>query len=72
MATDEDLTVTTTTQRLEYLVVPLDDAGGIQQPAAGLRSDRLNGLGSQGWELVGLKRGDPVTPPVVLLRRPVG
>ena len=37
-----------------------------------LQSDRLNELDSLGWELIGLKRGDLVTPPVALLRHPVG
>jgi hypothetical protein len=32
---------------------------------AGLQSDRLNELDSLGWELIGLKRGDLVAPPVV-------
>jgi hypothetical protein len=34
---------------------------------------RLNQLGSQGWEAVGLslKRGDLVAWPVVLLKRPL-
>jgi hypothetical protein len=39
-----------------------------------LASDRLNELGSQGWEAVGLtlKKGDLVAWPVVLLKRPIG
>jgi hypothetical protein len=72
MATGEALTATTTRQRWEYLYVPLDDAGGPKQQTAGWQSDRLNRLALQGWELASLKRGDVVTPPLVLLRRPVG
>jgi hypothetical protein len=58
----------------EYLVVPLQEAGGIKRGSAAVRPDRLNELGSQGWEAVGLtlKRGDLVAWPVVLLKRPVG
>jgi hypothetical protein len=39
-----------------------------------LRPDRLNELGAQGWEAVGLslKKGDLIAWPVVLLKRPVG
>jgi hypothetical protein len=61
-------------QRWEYLVVPLEDAGKIKKKSADLRPDRLNGLGSEGWEAVGLtlKRGDLIAWPVVLLKRPVG
>ena len=60
--------------RWEYLVVPLETAGGLKKKSADLRPDRLNELGSQGWEAVGLslKRGDLVAWPVVLLKRPVG
>jgi hypothetical protein len=61
-------------QKWEYLVVPLQNAGGLRKKSADLRPDRLNELGSQGWEAVGLtlKRGDLVAWPVVLLKRPVG
>ena len=61
-------------QRWEYLVVPLKDAGRLKKDSADLRPDRLNELGSQGWEAVGLtlKQGDLVAWPVVLLKRPVG
>ena len=61
-------------QHWEYLVVPLEDAGGLKKKSADLRPDRLNELGSQGWEAVGLtlKRGDLVAWPVVLLKRRVG
>ena len=60
-------------QRWEYLVVPLEEAGKIKKRSADLRPDRLNELGSQGWEAIGLtlKRGDLVAWPVVLLKRPV-
>ncbi len=56
----------------EYLVVPLDQAGGLKKKGD-LRPDHLNELGAQGWEAVGLtlKKGDLVAWPVVLLKRPV-
>jgi len=62
-----------TLTKWEYLVVPLDDAGGLKKHAD-LAPDRLNELGSQSWEAVGLslKKGDLVAWPVVLLKRPVG
>jgi hypothetical protein len=74
MATTEAVTARTNLQEWEYLVVPLEDAGGLRKNAAGLAPDRLNELGLQGWEAVGLtlKRGDLVAWPVVLLKRPVG
>jgi hypothetical protein len=74
MTTSEALTARTTRQQWEYLVVPLENAGGLNKHAAGLAPDRLNELGSQGWEAVGLmlKRGALVAWPVVLLKRPVG
>jgi hypothetical protein len=58
----------------EYLVVPLEDAGRLKKKSADLSPDRLNELGSQGWEAVGLtlKKGDLIAWPVVLLKRPVG
>lgn len=58
----------------EYMVVPLENAGGIKKNSDGLRPDRLNALGADGWEAVGLslKRGDLVAWPVVLLKRLVG
>jgi hypothetical protein len=61
-------------QQWEYLVVPLEDAGKIKKNDAELTPERLNKLGSDGWEAVGLtlKRGDLVAWPVVLLKRPVG
>ena len=74
MATGGALTVPTNVQEWEYLVVPLEDAGGLKKNSAGLAPDQLNELGLQGWEAVGLtlKRGDLVAWPVVLLKRPVG
>ena len=60
-------------QRSEYLVVPLEEAGKVKKRSGGVRPDRLNELGEQGWEAVGLtlKRGDLVAWPVVLLKRPL-
>ena len=57
----------------EYMVIPLEDAGGLKKRSAGMHPDRLNELGAEGWEAVGLtlKRGDLVAWPVVLLKRPV-
>ena len=57
----------------EYRIVPLESAGGLKKKSDDLVPDRLNELGSQGWEAVGLtlKRGDLVAWPVVLLKRPV-
>ena len=62
------------TQKWEYLLVPLDEAGGVKKRSEGLVPDRLNELGADGWEAVGLslKKGDLVAWPVVLLKRPVG
>jgi hypothetical protein len=58
----------------EYLLVPLDEAGGVKKRSDGLVPDRLNALGADGWEAVGLslKKGDLVAWPVVLLKRPIG
>ena len=58
-------------QRWEYLVVPLKDAGDLKKGSEGLSPARLNELGADGWEAVGLslKRGDLVAWPVVLLKR---
>lgn len=60
-------------QKWEYLLVPLDDAAGVKKGSSGLSPDRLNDLGAEGWEAVGLslKRGDLVAWPVVLLKRPL-
>ena len=61
-------------QKWEYLLVPLEEAGGLKKRSDGLVPDRLNELGADGWEAVGLslKKGDLVAWPVVLLKRPVG
>jgi hypothetical protein len=58
----------------EYLVVPLEEAGALKKREAPLEPGRLNELGRQGWEAVGLtlKKGDLVARPVVLLKRPIG
>lgn len=60
-------------QKWEYVVVPLEEAGHIKKGSSGSVPDRLNELGAQGWEAVGitLKRGDLVAWPVVLLKRPL-
>ena len=60
-------------QRWEYLVVPLEEAGKVKKKNADLKPARLNELGAEGWEAVGLtlKRGDLVAWPVVLLKRAV-
>ena len=60
------------TQTWEYLAVPFKDAGDLKKNDEGLAPDRLNQLGAEGWEAVGLtlKRGDLVAWPVVLLKRP--
>jgi hypothetical protein len=62
------------TQKWEYLLVPLEEAGGVKKRSDGLVPDRLNQLGAEGWEAVGLslKKGDLVSWPVVLLKRQVG
>ena len=46
----------------------------MRRNAEGVVPDRLNQLGTDGWEVVGLslKKGDLVAWPVVLLKRPVG
>ena len=58
-------------QKWEYLLVPLEPAGKLKKKDSGLSPDRLNELGAEGWEAVGLtlKRGDLVAWPVVLLKR---
>ena len=57
--------------RWEYLVVPFKDAGNLKTKSDALSPERLNDLGADGWEAVGLslKRGDLVAWPVVLLKR---
>jgi hypothetical protein len=58
-------------QRWEYMVIPLNEAGKLKRKSEPLSPDRLNELGSEGWEAVGLclKQGDLVAWPVVLLKR---
>ena len=58
-------------QKWEYMVVPLEDAGRLKKRSEGIRPERLNELGAEGWEAVGLtlKKGDLVAWPVVLLKR---
>ncbi len=60
-------------QRWEYMVVPLKEGGDLKKGSGGMSPDRLNELGADGWEAVGLtlKRGDLVAWPVVLLKRTV-
>jgi hypothetical protein len=62
-----------TRQKWEYLLVPANEAGDVKKNSGGLSPGRLNELGTDGWEAVGLtlKRGDLVAWPVVLLKRPV-
>lgn len=59
--------------RWEYLVAPLKDAARLKKDSAALTPNRLNELGSKGWEAVGvsLKQGDLIAWPVVLLKRPI-
>ena len=61
-------------QRWEYKLAPLGEAGSLQRGSDGLTLDRLNELGADGWEAVGLslKKGDLVAWPVVLMKRPMG
>jgi hypothetical protein len=58
-------------ERWEYMAVPFKDAGDLKKDSDGMSPDRLNELGADGWEAVGisLKRGDLVAWPVVLLKR---
>lgn len=60
-------------QKWEYLLVALEEASGLKKKSDGVKPDRLNALGADGWEAVGLslKKGDLVAWPVVLLKRPV-
>jgi hypothetical protein len=60
-------------ERWEYMVTPLEEAGKLKKKSSGLTPGRLNELGQEGWEAVGitLKRGDLVAWPVVLLKRPL-
>jgi hypothetical protein len=60
-------------QKWEYLLVPAKDAGDVKKDSDGVSPARLNQLGADGWEAVGLslKRGDLVAWPVVLFKRAV-
>ena len=60
-------------QKWEYLVAPLNDAVAVKKDSEGLTPQRLNELGGDGWEAVGvsLKKGDLIAWPVVLLKRPI-
>jgi hypothetical protein len=60
-------------QKWEYLAVPLEEAQRVKRKSSGETPQRLDELGAQGWEAVGLtlKRGDLVAWPVVLLKRSV-
>jgi len=59
-------------QKWEYMVIPLNEAGRLKKKSEPLSPDRLNELGSEGWEAVGLslKQVDLIAWPVVLLKRP--
>jgi hypothetical protein len=56
----------------EYTVVPLDTSG-FWKKTVDPRIDRLNELGENGWEAVGvsLGSGDLVARPLVLFKRPL-
>ena len=58
-------------ERWEYLVAPLQEAKGLKKADDPWAPDRLNELGMQGWEAIGLslKYGDFIAWPVVLLKR---
>ena len=60
-------------QQWEYLVVPLPEAKGLKKNSGALSPSRLDELGAEGWEAVGLslKYGDLIAWPVVLLKRPL-
>jgi hypothetical protein len=59
--------------RWEYRVVPLPETKGLKKNVEAWEPDRLNALGAEGWEAVGLslKYGDLMAWPVVLLKRPM-
>ena len=59
--------------RFEYLVVPLREVKGLKKDDDSWTPERLNELGEEGWEAVGLslKYGDLMAWPVVLLKRPL-
>ncbi len=61
-------------QKWEYKLAPLGEAGSLKRSSDGITLDGLNELGADGWEAVGLslKKGDLVAWPVVLMKRPVG
>jgi hypothetical protein len=56
----------------EYTVVPLETTGWWQK-TVNPNIDRLNELGREGWEAVGisLAAGDLIAKPFVLLKRPL-
>lgn len=62
-----------TATRFEYLVVPLREAKRLKKDDEAWTPERLNELGEEGWEAVGLslKYGDLAAWPVVLLKRPL-
>jgi hypothetical protein len=64
---------TITATQWEYLVVPLQEAKGLKKADDPWEPERLNELGAEGWEAVGLslKYGDLMAWPVVLLKRPL-
>jgi len=55
----------------EYAVAPLEEGGKLKKRSDAISPEKLNELGQQGWEAVGvtLKRGDLVAWPIVLLKR---
>ena len=59
--------------RFEYVVVPLKEAKSVKKEEDVLAPERLNDLGEEGWEAVGLslKYGDLMAWPVALLKRPL-
>jgi hypothetical protein len=59
--------------RFEYLFVPLREAKSLKKDDEAWTPERLNELGEEGWEAVGLslKYGDLMAWPVVLLKRPL-
>ena len=67
------LEVAESAENWEYLVVPLQEAKGLEKDGDPWAPDRLNELGRQRWEAVGLslKYGDLMAWPVVLLKRPL-
>jgi hypothetical protein len=47
-------------QRWEYLAVPFKDGADLKKNSEDLSPKRLNQLGSQGWEAVGLSLKRPL------------